>query len=211
MSFGTETGFRSPTRSQNRKNRMADNKGLTPRGKDFSAWYNEVVLEAELAKYDAEEAADSVRLRVEVATANAAYTEKLITLMQQRIQVAREAAAEEAVRKARQDAISADPALKEFAEQNQKLAETSKAIAEALAETEAALKVSTSTHEDLLRQFAQTKKKVDAVGLTSSVGALLRKERTTLPNVESRQNAVASFCSSVDCGSKSPAICHTVN
>ncbi|MCJ7626749.1 MAG: proline--tRNA ligase, partial [Longimicrobiales bacterium] len=30
---------------------MADNKGLTPRGEDFSAWYNEVVLEAQLADY----------------------------------------------------------------------------------------------------------------------------------------------------------------
>ena len=30
---------------------MADNKGLTPRGEDFSAWYNEVVLESELADY----------------------------------------------------------------------------------------------------------------------------------------------------------------
>jgi len=30
---------------------MADNKGLTPRGEDFSAWYNEVVQEAELADY----------------------------------------------------------------------------------------------------------------------------------------------------------------
>jgi len=30
---------------------MADDKGLTPRGEDFSAWYNEVVLQAELADY----------------------------------------------------------------------------------------------------------------------------------------------------------------
>jgi len=30
---------------------MADGKGLTPRGEDFSAWYNEVVQEAELADY----------------------------------------------------------------------------------------------------------------------------------------------------------------
>jgi len=30
---------------------MADKKGLTPRGEDFSAWYNEIVLEAELADY----------------------------------------------------------------------------------------------------------------------------------------------------------------
>ncbi len=30
---------------------MADKKGLTPRAEDFNAWYNEVVLEAELADY----------------------------------------------------------------------------------------------------------------------------------------------------------------
>lgn len=30
---------------------MADTKGITPRGEDFSAWYNEVVLAAELADY----------------------------------------------------------------------------------------------------------------------------------------------------------------
>jgi prolyl-tRNA synthetase len=30
---------------------MADNKGLTPRAQDFSAWYNELILKAELADY----------------------------------------------------------------------------------------------------------------------------------------------------------------
>jgi prolyl-tRNA synthetase len=30
---------------------MADDKGLTPRGEDFSAWYNEIVQRAELADY----------------------------------------------------------------------------------------------------------------------------------------------------------------
>ena len=30
---------------------MAENKGLTPRAEDFNAWYNDVVLEAELADY----------------------------------------------------------------------------------------------------------------------------------------------------------------
>ncbi|MCO8121339.1 mechanosensitive ion channel [Stieleria sp. TO1_6] len=148
-------------------------------------------LEAELAKFDAEEAANLVRMRMEVASANIVYTEKLVALLQQQINTAREAAAEEAVRQARREAISADPALKVFAEQNQQLAENSKAIAEALAETNANLTSSTETHEDLLRQFAQTKKKVDSVGLTSSVGALLRKQMTTLPDVGERVLAVA--------------------
>ncbi|HZA97967.1 MAG TPA: proline--tRNA ligase, partial [Gemmatimonadales bacterium] len=30
---------------------MADNKGLTTRAADFSAWYNEVIARAELADY----------------------------------------------------------------------------------------------------------------------------------------------------------------
>ena len=30
---------------------MADEQGITPRAVDFSAWYNEVVLRAELADY----------------------------------------------------------------------------------------------------------------------------------------------------------------
>ncbi|TWU32483.1 mechanosensitive ion channel domain-containing protein [Novipirellula artificiosorum] len=148
-------------------------------------------LEGELAKFDAEEAADLVRLRAEVAGGNAAYTEKLITLLQQQINAAREAAAELAVRTARRETISADPALRVYAEQNQELAENAKAIAAAIAETDAKLTASTEVYESLVRQFAQTKKKVDSVGLTSSVGAMLRKQMTTLPDAANRRAAVA--------------------
>ena len=148
-------------------------------------------LEGELAKYDAEEAADFVRVRMEVASANATFTEKLVSLLQQRINSAREAAAAEAVRKARREAIAADPALKVYAEENQELAESSKEIAESLAATQAKLSASTGTHESLLRQFDQTKKKVQLIGLTSSIGAMLRKQVTTLPDVEERREAVA--------------------
>lgn len=148
-------------------------------------------LEAELAKYDAEEAADLVRLRMEVASYNATYTEKVIAILQQKIHAAREAAAEESVRMARQEAVSADPALKVYAEENQSLAETSKHVAEQLAKTEEALTVATDVHEGLLKQFANAKKKVDSVGLTSSVGALLRKQRNTLPDVAVRRAAVS--------------------
>lgn len=148
-------------------------------------------LEAELAKFDAEEAADLVRLKMEVATANAVFTEKLIAVLQKKINDAREAAAEESVRAARRDAINADPALKVYAEQNQALAESAKKMAESLAETESQRKRSVEIHDGLVRQFAQTKKKVDSVGLSSSVGALLRKQMMTLPDVASRRAAVA--------------------
>ncbi len=148
-------------------------------------------LEAELSKFDAEEAADLVRMRMEVAGSNATYTEKLIALLQQKINAAREAAAEESVRAARHEAINADPALKVYAENNQELAESAKKVAESLAETESKLKASTGIFNDLLRQFGQTKKKVDSVGLSSSIGALLRKQLAALPDIASRRAEVA--------------------
>lgn len=148
-------------------------------------------LEAELSKFDAEEAANLVRLRIEVAVSNGAFTEKVIALLQQKVNAAREAAAEESVRAARREAINADPALRIYAEQNQGLAENAKGLAEALAENDGKLKTSTETYDRLIRQFEQTKKKVDSLGLSSSVGALLRKQMMTFPNVASRRAAVA--------------------
>src|SRR5919199_4700114 len=47
-SAGTRTCSAGMT---NRTRPMADEKKLTPRAQDFSAWYNEVVLRAELADY----------------------------------------------------------------------------------------------------------------------------------------------------------------
>jgi potassium efflux system protein len=149
-------------------------------------------LEAELTKYDAEDASDLVRIRMDLAACNASFTEKLIALLQRRINAGREATAEEAVQKARREAIEAAPALRVYAQQNQELAEHAKSMAEAIADTERDLTKATEVHEGLVRQFAQTRKKVDSVGLTSSVGALLRKQMTTLPSVEARQRAVAN-------------------
>ncbi len=148
-------------------------------------------LEAELSKYDAEESADLVRLRMDLAAANAGHAEKIITLLQDRVHEQREAAAAEAVRTARWEAINAAPALKVYAEQNQALAEKAKSTAASLAKTEHDLTAATAMHEELIRQFAQTKKKVDSVGLTSSVGALLRKQMTTLPDVNARRTKLS--------------------
>ncbi|WP_146515483.1 mechanosensitive ion channel domain-containing protein [Rubripirellula amarantea] len=149
-------------------------------------------LEAELTLYDAEESADLVRSRIDVASHNAVYYEKLIALLQERINAEREAAAAESVRMARREAIAAAPALKVYAEENQELAEQAKRTAEAIAKAEQDLTAATALHDGLIRQFAQTRKKVDSVGLTSSVGALLRKQITTLPDVNERRRSVAN-------------------
>jgi potassium efflux system protein len=148
-------------------------------------------LQAELAKYDAEESADFLRLRIDVANALAAHREACIELLQQRINAAREQAAEHSIQQARVEAIAAAPSLKHYAEQNQELAEKTKAIAEALAQAQADKKLAGEMYESLVRQFNLTQKKVDSVGLTSSVGALLRKQKKNLPDVSARRAAVA--------------------
>lgn len=149
-------------------------------------------LEAELAKYDAEEALGLVQLRSDLAAKQVAFTEKSIEALGGRIKVAREQAAAESVRKAKLEAIEAAPSLREFAEQNSDLAENAKRVAESLATAEADLKAATEIHERLAKQFKQTKTKVESVGLTSSVGALLRKQRSSLPDVRQRKAAVAN-------------------
>ncbi|WP_182867914.1 mechanosensitive ion channel domain-containing protein [Rhodopirellula sp. JC639] len=148
-------------------------------------------LEAELAKYDAEEALGMVQLRSDLAAKQVMFTEKSLEALGQRIKQAREIAAAESVRKAKLEAIAAAPSLRAFAEQNQALAESAKRVADSLATAEQELKAATEAHEKLAKQFKTTKNKVDLVGLTSSVGALLRKQRSTLPDVRQRKIDVA--------------------
>ncbi|TWU10502.1 mechanosensitive ion channel domain-containing protein [Allorhodopirellula heiligendammensis] len=148
-------------------------------------------LQAELAKYDAEDAADLQRLRFDLATIETAYREKCIELLQQRINAAREAEAEQSIRRTRYEAIAAAPSLKDYAEKNQELAEKTKALAEQLVIAQQEHKLASELHESLIAQFNRTRAKVKSVGMTSSVGALLRKEKKDLPDLSSRRAAVA--------------------
>ncbi len=148
-------------------------------------------LRAELAKYDAEDAADLQRLRVDLATAEATHREKCIELLQHRINTTREAAAEQAIRQARQEAIFAAPSLKNYAEKNQALAEETKALADALVVAQQQKNQAAELYESLVGAFNRTRTKVKSVGMTSSIGALLRKEKTNLPDLSVRRAAIA--------------------
>ncbi|TWT82352.1 hypothetical protein CA13_38140 [Planctomycetes bacterium CA13] len=54
-------------------------------------------LKAALTKFDAEDAADLVRLRMDLAACNTTFIEKLVSLIHERINAEREAAAEGSV------------------------------------------------------------------------------------------------------------------
>ncbi|TWT97884.1 Mechanosensitive channel MscK precursor [Botrimarina colliarenosi] len=155
-------------------------------------------LESELAKYDAEDAADLVRMQSDLAAKQTAYTERRVQRLREEIKSAREAAAAESVRKARSESISAVPALRHLAERNQKLAETAQTVAKELAQVELDLKAANEAQDQLNAQFRLAQKKIDSVGLTSSVGALLRRQRATLPDVSTRRAAVATRRATID-------------
>lgn len=154
-------------------------------------------LESELAKYDAEDAVDLVRLKHDLITREVALTERRMQLVKEQIKSARAVAAEESVKKARDEAIAAIPSLKSYAERNHQLAELSQATAQRLDAAEKDLKAAQEVYEQLQKQYESTQKKI-TVGLTSSVGALLRKQRTTLPDIASRQSQVALRQAQID-------------
>ncbi len=155
-------------------------------------------LESELTKYDAEDAADLVRLQSDLAAKQTALTERQLQELREEIKKARDAAAEESVRKARLEAIVAAPALKHLAERNQQLAETAQTISQQRSGVERDLKAAKEAFETLDRQFKQVKSKIETVGLTSSVGAQLRRQRATLPDVQQRRLAITERSATID-------------
>lgn len=155
-------------------------------------------LQSELTKYDAEDAADLPRLRTDLAARRVSQLEKSVQTLKEKIKARREAEARASVVKARQEAIVAVPVLKSYAERNHFLAETAQKIAGELSEAEQKLRASEEAFDELDKQFQQTHKKVETVGLTSSVGALLRKQRATLPDATARRSAIAARRALID-------------
>ncbi|MEM8865930.1 MAG: mechanosensitive ion channel domain-containing protein, partial [Planctomycetota bacterium] len=149
-------------------------------------------LESELVKFDSEDAADLLRLQIDLNTRQVSQTQRRLQLVKDQIHAARAAAAEQSVRKARFEAIAAVPSLKSYAERNHELAEIAQQTAARLDDAEEDVKASKALYEKLLQQFESTKTKVETVGLTSSIGAMLRQQRALLPDVGDRLAAVGS-------------------
>jgi len=146
----------------------------------MSLYRQYVAAEAELAKYDTEEAVDLIRFERDLASQRLAFAEQTMKAIADQVQKKRAQAAQEAVRQAREQLIMVQPVLRSYAERNQELAETSQAIAKKLAEAEKEANEADQQLRTLRKQFNETREKVEKLGLTSSIGALLRKQRTDL-------------------------------
>ncbi len=137
----------------------------------------------ELAKYDAEDAQDLVRLQRDLKIQEVAFAERQFGLLNRRANAMRAAAADEAVRQAEEEAIRAQPLLKDYAAQNKELAEKTQTLTEQIGQTDQALHDAEARLESVQQQFQQAKDREKSVGLTKTVGAQLRKQETSLPGV----------------------------
>ncbi len=152
----------------------------------------------ELAKYDAEEASDLLRVQRDLLARQVVLVQKEFDLLNEAANRRRESEAREAVRQAQEEAIYAQPVLKPLAEENQKLAEEAQSLTTLISETERQLKSAKERLEGVERQKAQAQKKVDNVGLTGAIGLMLRKQRGELPDVRKRSLNVSNRRQTID-------------
>jgi potassium-dependent mechanosensitive channel len=149
-------------------------------------------IQNELAKYDAEDAADFVRLERDVRTQEVALAEAELKLLDTLIARKRAEINAEALLRARDEAIAAQPVLKPYAAVNTQLAQKSVERVAPIQNAKAELAATKQTLEDTQKRYTSLQQKVETIGLTGAIGALLRRHRTDLPDLKVRYANVAA-------------------
>ena len=144
-------------------------------------------LQNELTNYDAEDAADFVRLERDVRTQEVALVEAELKLIDEEIARRRADENAAALKRARDEAIDAEPLLQEDADLNKEMAEKAVKLSVPIDEARARLEATKIRLDGVQKQFAEIQKKVDNIGLSDAIGGLLRRQRSELPNVLKRQ------------------------
>lgn len=144
-------------------------------------------LQNELAKYDAEDAADLVRLERDVRTQQVALVEAELKLLNEEIAKRRAEENKAAQRRARDEAIDAEPLLQDDANLNKTIADKAVKLTEPIDESRALLEATKVRLDGIQKQFAAVQQKVENIGLSDAIGGLLRKQRSELPDILKRE------------------------
>jgi potassium efflux system protein len=139
--------------------------------------------QSELAKYDAEDAVDLLRFEQDLQGQELAFAERRFKLLDDRVKQTRQDAASEAVRRAEEESIRAQPLLKDHAARNMELTHRTQSLAQLIGQTDLALRDAESQLATVQQEFKRAQDREASVGLTKTVGAQLRKQETTLPDV----------------------------
>jgi len=141
------------------------------------------VYEKELASWAVRGSVLTVRRAL--AVRRTAALEKRVNALQKEVGLRRRKEAAEAVEKARREAATSHPAVREITEVNQKLAEERKgpkAPATLIEQVNRKHDAIEQTLRQLTDDFKQIKERLSASGPTDAVVALLRKKRARLPD-----------------------------
>jgi potassium efflux system protein len=149
----------------------------------------------ELASYDA--TAELLPLQQRLAAARVGLLENEVKKWREVENRLAEIEAARQAEQARWEAISADPALKPYADENTALAELAKETAKKIrSESDSQAKV-TAELEDVKKKFQQARDRVETIGLTVAIGLSMRTRRAELADeneyyesVRARQNRI---------------------
>lgn len=175
----------------------SDETPLLTKSRRMALLVNRAVLESEqpafqneLSKYDAEDAADWLRLRRDVRSGEVSAASTDLEKLQGVLSRRRAADSAEALHRARMLIEATPNPLHPHVEEIIALAEAAHALTQPIDQTTRQLEGTTSRLEDLRKQFATTEQRVREIGLTGSIGAMLRRQRAELPDLRRRRKNV---------------------
>jgi len=157
-----------------------------------------ITLEKEIASFDATAAVWP--LERDLAARDVVQAEKLVSLLQDRVNQHRSQEAAQQADRARAEAAKAHPQVRQLAEQNAELAKERASLATQMEQVSRNLVTVNGRLERTNEEFERLTAKVEAAGLNNSIGSLLRRQRSDLQDMDptwisrqSRQNAISDI------------------
>lgn len=141
--------------------------------------------EQELRFYEA--TTELLTARRDLAVVQVAQAEQAVKSLRTAVNDRRKGEAEQQARDARTTALQAHPAIKQLARDNATLTTDRQVLAGKIERVARESDACEKSLAELDAEFAKVMDRVKRVGLTQAIGLLLRKQRDSLPNVESHR------------------------
>ena len=144
---------------------------------------NLAACQSELALLDAEKSADLLTNKRLLATRRVALAEERLNQLKDLALARRKDEANRQMQKARLQQRMADPLLKPIAERTEELAGMAQERVRSIDQVNQQITQSQKVLDGLRDQDKNTRKKTEIIGLTETIGLMLRRQRSALPDV----------------------------
>ena len=148
-------------------------------------------LRAEQTWCESDDVDQLLKVNRDLAVKHLALAEAEVGLLQDEVDKRRGSEADQRVRAFALIVQNAAPQVRPIAERNLKIAEESRDLTLALHDTNERVEATRERFNTLTAEFDQSKKMVEAVGLTESIGLLLRQQRAKLSDTRGLHSRLA--------------------